>query len=102
MVTVELAIVLLLILLNGLFAMAEMSLVSASKARLQHWLEQGRSSARTALELKEDPGRFLSTVQIGITAIGILAGTYGGATLGDRFGAWLVQHLPATVEPYAW
>jgi putative hemolysin len=101
MVTVELAIVLLLILLNGLFAMAEMSLVSASKARLQHWLEQGRGAARTALDLKEDPGRFLSTVQIGITAIGILAGTYGGATLGDRLGAWLVVQLPPAAEPYA-
>jgi putative hemolysin len=101
MVTVELAIVLLLILVNGLFAMAEMSLVSASKARLQHWLEQGRGAARIALELKEDPGRFLSTVQIGITAIGILAGTYGGATLGDRLGGWLVAQLPAGAEPYA-
>jgi putative hemolysin len=101
MVAVELAIVLLLILLNGLFAMAEMSLVSASKARLQHWLEQGRTSARTALELKEDPGRFLSTVQIGITGIGILAGTYGGATLGERFGTWLADRLPPAIEPYA-
>jgi putative hemolysin len=101
MVTVELAIVLLLILLNGLFAMAEMSLVSASRARLQHWVEQGRASARAALELKADPGRFLSTVQIGITAIGILAGTYGGATLGERLGGWLVLRLPPALEPYA-
>jgi putative hemolysin len=101
MVTVELAIVLLLILLNGLFAMAEMSLVASSKARLQHWLEQGRPAARTALELKGDPGRFLSTVQIGITGIGILAGTYGGATLGERFGLWLARRLPAALEPYA-
>lgn len=101
MVTIEFAIVLLLILLNGVFAMAEMALVSASKARLKHWVEQGRKAARTALELKEDPGRFLSTVQIGITAIGIVAGSYGGATLGERFGAWLAVHLPASLSLYA-
>jgi putative hemolysin len=77
----EVLILLLLILANGLFAMAEIAIVSARKARLQQRAEEGDAGARKALELANEPTRFLSTVQIGITLIGTLAGAFGGATL---------------------
>lgn len=80
----ELAVAVFLILLNGLFALSELSVVSARKSRLKTLAEAGRRGARTALELAENPGRFLSTVQIGITLIGILAGAFSGAALGGR------------------
>ena len=80
----ELLIILVLILLNGLFAMAEMALVSARRARLQHAARGGDAAARRALALAEHPDRFLSTVQVGITLIGVLAGAYGGATVSQR------------------
>jgi putative hemolysin len=83
MLWMQLTIILVLILLNGFFALAEMAVVSSRPARLQHAAEQGNSGARVALELKRDPGRFLSTVQIGITLIGVLASVFGGATLAD-------------------
>jgi putative hemolysin len=100
MLTLQLAVVLLLMLLNGVFAMAELSLVSARKARLQHAAERGREGARIALELKADPGRLLSTVQIGITVTAILAGTFGGATLGERLADYLAS-MPGVVGEYA-
>jgi putative hemolysin len=85
----ESAIILALILVNGFFAMAELSVVSARPARLQSLARNGNKKAARALKLAEDPGRFLSAVQTGITLIGILTGAYGGATiaenLGDRF-----------------
>jgi putative hemolysin len=84
MLILQISIVLLLILVNGFFAMAEIALVSARKARLQALAEAGSSNARCALELKIDPSRLLSTVQIGITVIAVLSGTFGQATLGDR------------------
>ena len=80
----ELTIVALLIALNGLFSLSELAIVSSRKARLKTLVEQGRSGASTALALAEDPGRFLSTVQIGITLVGILAGAFSGAALGGR------------------
>ena len=80
----ELGIAILLIGLNGLFALSELSIVSARKARLKTMADSGRAGAATALRLAEDPGRFLSTVQIGITLVGILAGAFSGAALGDR------------------
>ena len=83
MLWLQLAFVLLLILLNGFFALAEMAVISSRTARLQHAAELGRAGARLALELKRDPGRFLSTVQVGITVIGVLASVFGGATLAD-------------------
>ncbi|MBV8651534.1 MAG: HlyC/CorC family transporter, partial [Alphaproteobacteria bacterium] len=100
MLTLQVSIVVLLILMNAVFAMAEMSLVTARRARLQHAADSGRADARIALELKHDPGRFLSTVQIGITVIGILAGSYGGATLGESFAQYL-QTIPGFVGTYA-
>ena len=84
MLILHLSIVLLLILLNGVFAMAEIALVSARKARLVPLAEAGNSGARAALELKGDPSRLLSTVQIGVTLIAVLSGTFGQATLGER------------------
>ena len=96
--TLELLIVLLLILLNGLFAMAEMAIVSARRARLKHAANQGDRGAKVALTLAENPGRFLSTVQIGITLIGVLAGAFGGATLSKALAVWLAAEFPAAAE----
>jgi magnesium and cobalt exporter, CNNM family len=86
---IELIIALLLILLNGLFALSELAVVSARRPRLRTMAEQGRSGAQAALHLAEEPGRFLSTVQIGITLVGILAGAFSGAALSQRFDAIL-------------
>ncbi|MCB0019123.1 MAG: HlyC/CorC family transporter [Anaerolineales bacterium] len=77
----EIALVLLLIVLNGLFAMSELALVSARPIRLQQMAQQGNRGAVVALELADSPNRFLSTVQVGITLIGILAGAFGGANI---------------------
>ena len=89
---IDLVIILLLVMLNGLFAMAELAIVSSRRPRLKAMAKNGSRGARVALDLAADPGRFLSTVQIGITLIGILAGAYSGASLGgpvaDRL-AWL-------------
>lgn len=85
----DIAILFGLILLNGFFAMSEISLVAARKGRLQNLAEQGDSSAATAVKLGEDPTFFLSAVQIGITSIGILNGIVGEAALSPPFSAWL-------------
>ncbi|MDJ1159291.1 hemolysin family protein [Chelatococcus sp. SYSU_G07232] len=89
MLTVELLVVAVLILVNGLLAMSELAVVSARTARLKALADQGRRGAATALALAADPGRFLSTVQIGITLVGILAGAFSGAPLAGRLAAWL-------------
>ncbi|QGP79068.1 hemolysin family protein [Sphingobium sp. CAP-1] len=83
---VDLVIILALVAVNGVFAMSELAIVSARKPRLQAMEKAGRSGARTALELAADPGKFLSTVQIGITLIGIISGAYSGASLGGPVG----------------
>ncbi|NIX76707.1 hemolysin family protein [Microvirga terricola] len=80
----ELVIALVLVALNGVFALSELAIVSARRPRLKVMAEQGRRGANTALSLMEDPGRFLSTVQIGITLVGILAGAFSGAALGEK------------------
>lgn len=85
----EIAVVVVLIVLNGLLAMSELAVVSSRPARLQVMRDQGSSGAATALRLAEDPGRFLSTVQIGITLVGVLSGAFSGATLGARLADWL-------------
>ena len=87
----ELAIVIVLILFNGLLAMSEMAIVSSRKVRLQQRAEAGDAGARAALAVAEEPTRFLSTVQIGITAVGILAGAFGGATLAETVTRRLTQ-----------
>lgn len=78
-----------LILLNGIFAMSEIALVTARKARLAKLAADGDGSAALAVKLGEDPTRFLSTIQIGITSIGILNGIFGEAALAEPFSAWL-------------
>lgn len=90
MIAAEVVLILLLVLLNGFFALAEMALVSAKRARLQAAAERGSRGARTALELLEDSTSFLSAVQVGITLIGILTGVYSGATFAEHLGADLV------------
>ena len=85
----EILVILLLILLNGLFAMSEIALISARRSNLEMQARQGSAGARQALRLAKDPDRFLSTVQIGITLIGILTGIYSGDMLAAKFGAKL-------------
>lgn len=85
----EILIILLLIFLNGLLSMSEIALVSARKSRLETAAKKGHQSAKTALRLSKDPDRFLSTIQIGITLIGILTGLYSGDTLAAGFAAKL-------------
>lgn len=88
MLYLELLFVVLLTFINGLLAMSELAVVSSRRSRLEDMAGRGSAGARTALRLIDDPGRFLSTVQIGITLIGILAGAFSGATLADRLGDW--------------
>jgi putative hemolysin len=88
-VYLEIAIVLILTVVNGVLAMSELAVVSSRPARLKVLAEQGSSGARTAIRLSENPGRFLSTVQIGITLVGVLSGAFSGATLGARFSDWM-------------
>jgi magnesium and cobalt exporter, CNNM family len=102
MLWVKIAVIFLLILLNGFFAMAEMAIISSRQARLQHAADKGREGARIAIDLKQHAGRFLSTVQIGITAINVLASVLGGATIADVLdrwleheGGWVAQHATA-------
>jgi len=78
---------------NAFFAMSEMALVSARKSRLQQWVNEGDARAQQALELARTPNRFLSTVQIGITLVGVLAGAFGGATIAERIALQL-EHIP--------
>jgi putative hemolysin len=91
-----------LILLNGVFALSELAIVSARTARLRAAAKKGAGGARIAIELAADPGKFLSTVQIGITLIGIIAGAYSGASLGTPVGERLAAlGLPAEYAPEA-
>ncbi|MDA8457065.1 hemolysin family protein [Acidovorax sp. GBBC 3334] len=87
----EIALLFALILLNGLFAMSELALVSARKTRLQKLIDEGDSGAIAAMKLGEDPTRFLSTIQIGITSIGVLNGIVGEAALAEPFAVWLLS-----------
>src|ERR1700676_4893698 len=98
-VFVEIAIILVLILANGVFAMAETAFVSSRKSRLQQRANAGDSRARAALDLANAPNQLLATVQLGITLIGILAGAFGGATIADALASSL-RALP-WVAPYS-
>jgi len=91
MVYVELGIVTVLIVTNGLLAMSELAIVSSRPARLAALVEKNVRGSRRALVLASDPGKFLSTVQIGITLIGVLSGAFSGATLGQRLTALLLE-----------
>ena len=88
---VEILIVAVLTLVNGVLAMSELAVVSSRPARLKVLAAEGNKGARVALKLAEDPGKFLSSVQIGITLVGVLSGAFSGATLGDRLGGWLAS-----------
>jgi len=90
---VEIAIIFVLILANGVFAAAEIAVVSARKGRLEQEAERGRHGAQVALDLAENPNYFLSTVQVGITLIGTLAAAFGGARLAQVVAA-LLQSVP--------
>lgn len=85
----EIAIIVFLVLINGILALSELAVVSSRRARLRVLASNGRRGARRALALVANPGRFLSTVQIGITLVGIVAGAYSGATFGAALARWL-------------
>jgi putative hemolysin len=91
MLFIEVAIVVSLILLNGLLALAELAIVSSRRARLQALVDRQVIGSRRALALATDPGRFLSTVQIGITLVGVLSGAFSGATLGLHLAEWFID-----------
>jgi putative hemolysin len=93
----ELLLIVLLLVFNGVFAMAEIAIVSAKKARMLERAEKGSAGARLALKLAENPERFLSTVQIGITLVGVLAGAFGGASLAGYVTPWL-KEVPFLAE----
>ena len=86
----DLIIIIALILLNGIFSMSEVALISARKSKLTSDARNGNRNAATALQLAGEPDRFLSTVQIGITLIGILTGMFSGATIATQLADWLV------------
>ncbi len=100
-ITFEILIILVLIIANGIFSMSEMAVVSARKVRLQQLANQGDTKARVALKLAESPNHFLSTIQIGISLIGILTGAFGGATIASRLAVYvrLVPFLAPYSEP---
>src|SRR5688500_15753777 len=93
----EIVIILALVVANGVFAMSEIAVVSSRKARLQARIAEGDGGARRALELAENPNRFLSTVQVGITLVGIFTGAFGGATLAEQLAVILDRTF---VAPY--
>ena len=96
-ITFEILFILLLLIANGVFAMSELAVVSSRKARLQRMAAAGDARARAALELANSPDSFLSTIQIGITLVGILAGAFGGATIAEQLGAQ-ISRVPALAE----
>lgn len=86
-ITFEILFIVLLLIVNGVFAMSELAVVASRKTRLQRMAASGDARASAALELAQQPERFLSTIQIGITLVGILAGAFGGATIAEQLGA---------------
>ena len=100
MLTIAIVVVLLLVVLNGMFAMTELAVVSSKKSKLQARAERGDRGARAALKLSEEPTQFLSAVQVGITLIGILAGAYGQASIAGELNRLLGVHIPA-LAPYS-
>jgi putative hemolysin len=93
------AIILALILANGVFAGAEIAVIAVRRTRLQQLMDEGRGAARAVLGLRDDPERFLATVQVGITVVGATAAAFGGATLAGGLQVWIAR-LPV-LEPYA-
>jgi putative hemolysin len=95
--TAEILVIFLLLVANGIFAMSEIAVVASRKVRLQQRAEAGDKRAAAALRLAEHPTQFLSTVQVGISLVGVFAGAYGGATLAESLAAWLRQ-FPVTEQ----
>ena len=98
-ILLEVLLILTLLVINGVFSMSELAVVSARRIRLEQQAEKGNRGARAALELADNPNNFLSTVQIGITLVGILAGAFGGATIAGILAEYL-KAVPL-IEPYA-
>ena len=98
-IPLEIVIIFLLILTNGVLALAEIAIVASRKARLQQKADEGDARSKAALELSQDPNEFLAAIQIGITLIGILAGAFSGATLAESLASWIAR-LPA-LAPFA-
>jgi putative hemolysin len=98
-ISLQILIIFLLIIVNGFFVLSETSVYASRRARLQHRANEGDQKARKALSLAENPGRFLPTVQVGITLIGILTGAVGGAVLADELTVQMVK-VPV-LAPYA-
>ena len=94
----EFLILLGLIIVNGVFAMSELAIVSARPARLQGKADRGNKGARTVIGLQEDPSRFLSTVQIGITLVGIVAGAYGATAIAEQLSPVIAGAVPAIAD----
>lgn len=101
MIYVEIGTVIVLVFLNGLLAMSELAIVSSRPARLKAMIERDVAGAARALALGENPGRFLSTVQIGITLVGVLSGAFSGATLGERLSSLLIDNGMSTAAANA-
>lgn len=97
----ELLIIAVLLVINGVFAMSELAIVAAKRVRLERQAEHGDRGAAAALSLAANPGEFLSTVQVGITLVGVIASAYGGATIAEQLGlrfaavSWLAEHAEA-------
>lgn len=98
MITTEILIIAFLLCLNGFFALSEMAVVSASRPMLKQMMKQGVKGAELALRLAENSGKFLSTVQVGITLVGILAGTFGGASIAEKIAPILNEY--PLIDPY--
>lgn len=91
---ISIVIIVVLIVVNGIFSMSELAVVSSRKGKLQKMYNDGKKHAKTAIDLMENPNQFLSTIQIGITLIGILTGAFGGATLSDPLNAIISPYIP--------
>lgn len=99
LIYVEILIILILVILNGVFALSEIAIITSRRIKLQKMSHAGNKNAAIAIELAESPNQFLSTIQIGITLIGILAGAYGGATIAENISRSLAG-IPL-LQPYS-
>lgn len=98
-ISIEIVAIVVFILFNGVLAMSEIAIISSRKTKLQHLSKKGHSGAGVALKLAEEPNSFLSTLQIGITLVGILSGAFGGATIAEELAAFFIT-IPI-IAPYA-
>ncbi|PKL71261.1 MAG: hypothetical protein CVV29_11575, partial [Methanobacteriales archaeon HGW-Methanobacteriales-2] len=99
LIYLEILIILILVILNGVFALSEIAIITSRRIKLQKMSQAGNKNADTAIELAESPNQFLSTIQIGITLIGILAGAFGGATIAQNLSRGLAG-IPL-LQPYS-